>query len=171
MDKIFLIGLPSSGKTTLGKKVASSEGLIFVDMDDEIEKVEGRSIPEIFEQNGESYFREVEQSVLKSLVEDSGGKLLISTGGGAPCFFDNIDLIKSSGVSVYLKVSPKELAKRLSKKGLDNRPLLSEVKNVEQEIEEKLKIRSAYYEQADVIIEGDQIQLNDLLNAIKYGIR
>ena len=170
MDKVFLIGLPSSGKTTLGEKVAAAQNLTFIDMDDEIEKLDGRTISEIFTTEGEDYFRQKERIVLKSLIKKNG-LFLISTGGGAPCFFDNMADIKNGGFSIYLKVSPKELSIRLSKKGLSSRPLLSDVQNVEREISNKLDVRSKFYEQADVTLEGDHIQLNDLLNAIKYAIR
>ncbi len=170
MDKVFLIGLPSSGKTTLGKKVADAQNLTFIDMDDEIERLDGRTISEIFATEGENYFRQKERDVLKSLLNKKG-KFLISTGGGAPCFFDNMKKIKEGGYSIYLKVSPQELSRRLSNKGLSDRPLLSDVQDVEREISAKLAKRSSYYEQADTTLEGDHIQVNDLLNAIKYAVR
>ena len=80
--KIYLIGLPSSGKTTLGKSLANSLNSQFIDMDELIEKKDGRSIPEIFKNDGEDFFREVEKSVLKDLLGGSDN-VVISTGGGA----------------------------------------------------------------------------------------
>ena len=100
MNKVFLIGLPSSGKTTLGKRLATLNQWEFIDMDDEIVKHTGHSISSIFENDGEQGFRIIERELLKVLIEDSKSNQLISTGGGAPCFFDNMSLIKS--VKVFI---------------------------------------------------------------------
>ncbi|MFN8889873.1 MAG: shikimate kinase, partial [Cyclobacteriaceae bacterium] len=90
--KIFLIGLPGSGKTTLGKQVASHLSIPFVDLDAAIEKAEQRTIPEIFKQSGENYFRKIESDLLKKWAE-STTDFLMATGGGAPCFFDNVEVM------------------------------------------------------------------------------
>ncbi|MBU1820351.1 MAG: shikimate kinase, partial [Bacteroidetes bacterium] len=92
MKNIFLIGMPSSGKTTLGKKLARALGYRFVDLDKLIVSDQKKSIPDIFREHGEPYFREVESRILQDTRPDHW--LVVSTGGGAPCFFDNMDFIK-----------------------------------------------------------------------------
>ena len=167
--KVYLIGLPSSGKTTLGKSLAASLKSDFIDMDELIEKEEGCSISDIFEKEDETYFRKVEQSVLVSLL---GGEdnVVVSTGGGAPCFFDNMKRMLSDGICIYLKVSPAELVSRLGKTGVASRPLLTGTRSLQKEIEDKLHLREAFYLNADHTLEGDNLHLNDLLNVVKYGV-
>lgn len=119
--KLYLIGMPGSGKTTLGKKVASHLGLDFVDLDQEIENREQKSIPEIFSQKGEDYFRQLESALLHEWAA-SLKSFVMATGGGAPCFYDGINVINNSGVSIFLDVPVEQLVKRVESK--TNRPLL-----------------------------------------------
>lgn len=158
--KIYLTGLPGSGKTTLGKQLAKALNLNFLDLDEEIEKVENRTIPTIFETEGEDYFRKVEQQELHKTTTIKN--TVISTGGGAPCFFDNADFINSNGTSIFIDVSPKEIAKRVSK-GPNNRPLLNGVNSLEYEINTKRSQRISYYSKATHILTGDRLQVKDLL--------
>ena len=102
--KIFLIGLPGSGKTTLGKQVASHLSIPFVDLDAAIEKAEQRTIPEIFKQSGENYFRKIESDLLKKWAE-STTDFLMATGGGAPCFFDNVEVMNRAGITFFFRCS------------------------------------------------------------------
>jgi len=153
MRNIFLIGLPSSGKSTLGKKLARILDYRFVDMDKLIEKDQQMTVHEIFTQKGEPFFREVESRILKSTIENRG--VVIATGGGAPCFFDNMDFIKKSGISIFLDVHHVELAKRIQNHGKDDRPLLSGATSLENELEQKYIQRLPYYSQADFTISGD----------------
>ncbi len=118
---IFLIGYMGSGKTTLGKKLASKLALPFIDTDEEIVKQIGMSITEYFAQYGEDAFRALEREQLRKFAERAA---VISTGGGAPCFFDNMDWIKANGYAVYLQMSPKALFDRLSQSKLHKRPIL-----------------------------------------------
>src|SRR5436189_5502924 len=90
--KIFLIGMPGAGKSTLGRPLAAALNLPFVDLDKEIEKHEQKSIPEVFELRGEDYFRKSESTLLKSWAE-SNRSFVLATGGGAPCFHDGIEVI------------------------------------------------------------------------------
>jgi len=153
MKNIFLIGLPSSGKSTLGKKLARILNYRFVDMDKLIEKDQQMTIPEIFTRKGEPYFREVESRILKNTLENR--RVVIATGGGAPCFFDNMDFIKRSGVSIFLDVHHRELAKRIQNHGKDDRPLLSGATSLEKELEQKYLQRLPYYSRADYTVSGD----------------
>ena len=164
MKNIFLIGLPSSGKSTLGKKLSRILNYRFVDMDRLIEKDQNMTIHEIFSQKGESYFREVESRILKDTIENR--KVVIATGGGAPCFFDNMDFIKKSGISIFLDVPAADLAKRIENHGKDDRPILSGVISLEGELQRKIDDRRPYYSQADIIMSGP-IEVDDILKNLK----
>ena len=168
--KIYLIGLPSSGKTTLGKQLAQSLQSMFIDMDDLIEANEGATIPEVFAQKGEDEFRKAERKTLIDLLSQKDESQVISTGGGAPCFFDNMAKMKADGITIYLKVSPKELVKRLAGTGTASRPLLNGKKGsvLEQEITNKLEERDSFYSQAQFVLDGDRLHVNDLINLVKY---
>jgi len=168
--KIYLIGLPSSGKTTLGKQLAQAIHSEFIDMDDLIEQNEKKTIAEIFAQKGEDYFRKSEQKTLTDLIAQENKKLIISTGGGVPCFFDNMKQMNANGATIYLKVSPKELVRRLKGTGTASRPLLNgkKVEELEREITVKLEERDQFYSQAQYVLEGDSLHLNDLINLVKY---
>ena len=110
--KIFLIGLPGSGKTTLGRQVAKSLAIPFIDLDQAIEKTEHKTITEIFKESKEDYFRKVESELLNRWAQ-SNTDYLMATGGGAPCFFDNIRTMNSSGLTFFLDVPPMEIAHRI----------------------------------------------------------
>lgn len=151
--KIFLIGFMGCGKSTLGKKLALKLGYQFIDMDKVIEASINMSIAEYFQKNGEDSFREVESLILKTtnLSENS----VIATGGGAPCFFDNLQWMNANGTTIYLSLSPKSLAKRLES-ATDQRPVLQNLKGeaLERFIAEKLKLREGFYKQAEIIVNG-----------------
>lgn len=156
--KIFLIGMPGSGKTTVGKLLAQKMEMPFIDLDVEIEKREGLKIKEIFADKGESYFREVESKVLKE-VATRNTNFVVATGGGAPCFHHGIDIINQNGTSVFLDVSIDDLITRV-KKDLD-RPLL--VAAGQEELRAKLDaIRSKRlmcYQQAKVVVSDSTVDV------------
>jgi shikimate kinase len=136
--KIYLIGMPGSGKTTLGEQLAEELLMPFVDLDAEIESREGRSITDIFAANGEEYFRRVESALLHEWAA-SQKSFVMATGGGAPCFHDGVNVMNNTGLSVFLDVNVPELLQRLKSK--TDRPLLG---NDLAEKETKLKnLRSA----------------------------
>ena len=139
-----------SGKTTLGKKIASHLKLSFIDMDTYIEQKLNRSITDIFSKEGESFFREVEHKALKELLELDN--VLVSTGGGAPCFYNNMALINERAFSVYLQLEPEILVGRL-KGATEDRPLLANLTNEELrlQISEKLASREPFYLQSKLI--------------------
>jgi shikimate kinase len=163
--KIFLIGMPGSGKTTLAKQVAAEMNLQFVDLDKEIEGAEGKSIAEIFNHQGEDYFRQTESKLLRQWAGSQKG-FVMATGGGAPCFFKGIDVINENGISVYLDVALEDLVKRVAKKS--GRPLLDG--NTEEGLETKLKLlrdkRLWFYRQAHVTLTNPT--LPDLLKALQF---
>ena len=108
---IFLIGFMGCGKSSLGKRLARRLNYRFVDLDEEIERQTGRSIAEIFSRDGENYFRQLEANILRQI--EWSLPTVVATGGGTPCYFDNMNYINNNGVSVYLRMSPKSLAWRL----------------------------------------------------------
>lgn len=152
--RIFLIGYMGSGKSMVGKELAQKLNLHFIDMDDYIEERNCKSIPQIFADDGEEGFRKMEQKALHELSEFEN--VVIATGGGAPCFFDNMEVIKHSGRSIYLKATARIIAERLIESKVE-RPLIKG--KTEQElilfIDQTLNKREKWYEQADVIIPFD----------------
>jgi shikimate kinase len=156
---IYIIGFMGSGKTTAGKKLAFSLGLSFIDLDMKIEEQSGCTIPALFSKHGEDYFRNMESDVLKNMEYETN--TVISTGGGTPCHSDNMDYMLSTGLTVYLKLTPAQLKKRLSE-STGERPL---IKNLDSNsmlgfIEEKLAYRETWYKRADIILEGPDININ-----------
>ncbi|MDD4992174.1 MAG: shikimate kinase [Paludibacter sp.] len=154
MNRIFLIGYMGSGKTTIGKLVAAKLGYGFVDMDTHIENKLFKSVSQIFADKGEAEFRRLEQSCLHEVAEFDD--VIIATGGGAPCFFDNMDYMNSHGLTVYLKLTAEELAERLEAIGGNKRPLLANRKGEElrQFIAEGLAGREPFYEKAAYSLSG-----------------
>ena len=105
MEKnIFMIGMPSSGKSTLGKQIAKALSYEFIDLDQKIEFSEGKKIADIFSLHGEEYFRKIEAEQLRKIPVNS--RIIIATGGGTPCFHDGINYIKENGWSIFLDVPP-----------------------------------------------------------------
>lgn len=163
MRNIYLIGMPSSGKSTLGRRLAKELGYTFVDLDQLIVSDQDLSIPDIFSQFGEKHFRAVEERLLKNLPVDKS--LLVSTGGGAPCFFDNMDFILESGVSIFLDVPVEELAQRIRSHAKDDRPLLSGLADLEAELRDKLKERIRFYSRADLTL-SPETDMRDFLRSL-----
>lgn len=153
MELIFLVGFMGCGKTTLGKKLANRLGFEFMDLDHALEAKEGMTIAEYFSQYGEVKFREEESNLLKQM--DYPKNAIVSTGGGLPCFFDNMDWMNSHGRTFYVKLSPKALAERLDK-GKTTRPVLQGKTGDELVafIEEKLSEREPFYSKATFIVNG-----------------
>lgn len=163
MKNIYLIGMPSSGKSTLGKELAKNLGFSFTDMDKLIETREQKTISEIFSNQGEAYFRELERKTLHGFQPDQS--MVIATGGGVPCFFDNMEYMKKNGISVFLNVELDDLAKRLYKAQGNNRPLLDKSQSEEAviaTIKKTFEERLPFYKQADIQVDGE-ISVNQLL--------
>ncbi len=154
VTNIFMLGMPSSGKSTLGRQLAKELNYDFVDLDKRIEISEGKKISEIFNLEGEEYFRKIESEQLKKIPVDS--KLVIATGGGTPCYNDNISYIKSNGISVFLDVSPEKLEERMRSSRRNNRPLFKlENDDLLATLTETYNERIDAYKKADIVIEGD----------------
>ncbi len=150
--RIYLLGFMGSGKSYTGKKLAARLGLPFVDLDQMIEKRAGKSISALFEEQGEARFRQFERETLHETNKHLAA--VVSCGGGVPCFHQNMEWINQNGISVYLKTNHDILFQRL-KNGRQQRPLLRGKTDEELRlyIEEKLKEREPFYNQAHIVLE------------------
>ncbi|RVU00376.1 shikimate kinase [Mucilaginibacter limnophilus] len=150
---VFLIGFMGCGKTTWGKKLAAHTNSAFIDLDHALEEKAGMSIAEYFSSFGEEAFRKLESDILKTTPYAEN--TIVSTGGGLPCFFDNMAWMNTNGKTLYIKHSPKTLAHRLENSKTE-RPVLQGKKGDElvDFITERLAAREGYYMQARYIIDG-----------------
>ena len=155
--RIFLIGFMGSGKSTLGAQLARRMDYQFIDMDHLIEETAEMSIPEIFNEHGEEVFRKWEYDILHELCRRE--KLVISTGGGAPCHSNMMDLMNTHGTTIYLKLSPEALKTRLIQSSAE-RPLIMGKSEPEllDFIKSLLEKRELFYERAAHIVDGINLQ-------------
>ncbi len=170
-ERIFLIGFMGSGKSTLGRHLARALNWEFIDLDDYFESKFRTTVPLFFKEFGETGFRDAERASLLDMKEKN--KAVIAAGGGTPCFFDNMDFMNENGMTVYIKVSPEELATRLSA-SRTVRPLIQGKSNEEllDYIREKLAEREPYYNKAGIVADGETLDLDDYLRVLEgAGIR
>ena len=167
---IYIIGFMGSGKTTAGKKLASLLGWTFIDLDRKIEEEAKMTIPEIFSHHGEAWFRQAESDILKSSGSESGA--VISTGGGAPCHADNMSFMLGTGLTIYLRLNPAQLVSRLSN-AREERPLIKGMKGEELLgfITVKLAERENWYTQAELIIDGFDLDIDNLNSRVKATLK
>ena len=156
--KIFFIGMPGSGKTTMAKSVAEALQMMFVDLDHEIVDREQKSIPEIFRIRGEEYFRQVESKILTEWATKPSSYVM-ATGGGAPCFHAGIDIINKSGISIFLNEPLSTLVDRVSNN--TDRPLLAteNVDDVRIRLQKLFILRESCYRQAQIIIDHPTLEV------------
>ncbi len=157
MTRIFLTGYMGAGKTTLGRALAAEMGIPFIDLDHYIEKRHCKTIAQLFAEKGEEGFREIERRMLHEVGEFED--VIISTGGGTPCFFDNIEYMNSQGMTVYLDAPVERLFIRLSI-ARSKRPLIKE-KNDEELmafIIEQLEKRAPHYSKAQYSFKADKLE-------------
>lgn len=162
MRRIFLIGYMGTGKTTIGRQLAKAWNISFCDLDQYIEGRFLKSISQIFKDHGEDEFRKIESAMLHEVGEFED--VVIATGGGAACFFDNIDFMNTVGTTVYLKASPEVLAKRVLG-GKNKRPLLENKTDEEllEFITTNLEHREPFYSQAKIIFETESLSQKELI--------
>ena len=163
--RIFLIGFMGCGKTTLGKKLAKQLNYNFIDFDSYIEKTTNKTITEIFENKGEKTFRIVEKESLMEVCKKDN--LVIATGGGTPCFFDNMQKILDNGKAIYLKMEIEDLLERLETEK-SQRPLIENksAKELENFIRNKLSEREYFYKKSNYILQGKSICEKEIQNLI-----
>lgn len=146
--RIYLIGFMCSGKTTVGSLLASRLNYSFIDLDKEIEKREGLTIPQIFSKKGEGYFRKLELDTLKDISKQDN--LVISTGGGLGANLEALEFMKKRGKTVWIEIDFNTFWERCS--GDDNRPLL---KKPLEELKELFERRKEVYRLADIKVRGE----------------
>lgn len=151
--RLFLVGYMGAGKTTIGKMLAKKLNWSFADTDYFIENRYRQSITTIFEERGEACFREIEHRALVEICNFE--KIVVSTGGGLPCFFDNMDLMNQTGITIYLKESVNGLVKRLNF-DRQKRPLIKGKKPEELQnfVETSLKKRESFYNKATIVFDA-----------------
>ncbi|WBA40870.1 shikimate kinase [Hymenobacter canadensis] len=149
LQRLYLIGMPGAGKTTLGRGLAVAYELPFLDLDEEIVRREGRSVADIFAAEGEDYFREREAAILRE-VQQQPGRFVLATGGGTPCFHHNLEALLADGPVLYLDVPAPELAARILAAAVQ-RPLLAGLPDREaliSRLDETLRHRTRFYDRA-----------------------
>jgi shikimate kinase len=153
---IYLIGYMAAGKTTVGRLLAERLGWHFVDLDEAFAEIHGQTPAEYIREHGIEDFRYKEKYVVEDLAELPVEKVIYATGGGYPCWEDNMECLQELGTSIYLRWKPKHLAKRLMLTDLSTRPVLQG--RTEQEllafITPQLEARAPFYEKADYIIDA-----------------
>lgn len=158
---IVLVGLMGAGKTSVGRRLAEKLGIPFIDADHEIEAAAGKTIPEIFSDHGEPYFREGERRVIGRLLGD--GSKVLATGGGAYMNDETRARIKGGGVSVWLRADLPLLMKRVSKR--PGRPLLQN-QDPEAVMRGLIDTRYPVYAEADVTVESRDVQHGQMVNDV-----
>lgn len=169
LSRIYLTGFMGSGKSTIGPILANTLGWNFFDLDTEIEKKEGNSISRIFEEKGEDYFRRLESEMLSELSSKENS--IIALGGGAITFEANLEVLKKTGKTIYLRISPESAYYRLRHKR--DRPVLMKNGNMnlgKDEFINKISLlineRKEFYEKADFIIDADKASLGKTVDII-----
>jgi len=164
--RIFLIGFMGCGKSTMGRALAASLNLTFIDLDTFLEERYFRTIPQIFAEEGEENFRRKERKVLEEV--SSFDNVIIATGGGAPCFYDNMELMNNSGFCIFLDVEVDSLVNRLIHAKTE-RPLIKGKSPDELRlfIQGMMQKRRPFYETARYILKGKEIFPEQVLELVR----
>ncbi len=169
--RIFLTGYMGCGKSTTGRKVAALMGMNFIDLDKYIEERYFKSVPDLFALEGEQSFREKERQALQEVAQFED--IVVGTGGGAPCFFDNMKLMNDAGITIYLAPDIETLTSRLLKSKTE-RPLIvgKSTEELQQFIRHALEVRGPFYEQSKIIIRGkNDIQPEEVFMLINEYVK
>tara|TARA_Y100001978_G_scaffold199758_1_gene214697 strand:+ start:802 stop:1323 length:522 start_codon:yes stop_codon:yes gene_type:complete len=160
---IILLGYMGCGKTFYAKKLSKITNLPFIDLDSLIEEKEKKFINKIINENGESYFREIENNILNQVLNQKNN-FIFATGGGTPCFFNNLDLLNEFGLTIYLKKKPKKLYNFLIKNKY-NRPIFNSFKTIE-DFFNNFNYREKFYLKSKVTIDCDNLSNIQILTKI-----
>lgn len=168
---ISLMGYMGSGKTLVSKELSILNNFKIFDLDTEISKQNNRSITEIFKEKGEIFFRKIEKEVLEKILSTEKN-IILSLGGGTPCYYNNIDSINEKTISVFLKTNVKTLAQRLSSEK-DKRPLIQNISNEDlpEFIAKHLFERNPFYNQAKITINTDNLSAREIAEEILTQIK
>ena len=167
--RIYFVGYMGSGKSRMGQEVASSLEYGYTDLDDLFEERYRISILDFFEKYAEEAFRKLEQTLLHETI--LAENIVVSTGGGTACSYDNMDFIKKSGISFYLKQEPALLASRLNTIRM-KRPLLKNIRpaGLERHITLQLAEREPFYKKADYTLSGSDINKERIVELIRHHL-
>ena len=162
--KIILIGFMGVGKTSVGKQLAKKLNFNFIDTDYEIEQLTNKSIPDIFEQYGEKYFRKLENSILEKFVKNED--IVMATGGGIITTKENYNILKNEENVIFLDGSVETIINHVQNER-NQRPLLKESENLSKKIEELLSIRyEKYIEVSDILIDINGKNIDEVISQI-----
>jgi shikimate kinase len=162
-DRIFVVGFMGSGKSTVAKKLANAMGYYFVDLDDLIERTSKKKVSEIFKDGGEAYFRKVESESLRTL--NSLKQIVIATGGGTPCFKENMEWMNENGFTLWLNADWDIMMSRLSQAKKNQRPLFEQKSR--SELKELFERRIPFYQRAKLKVASSETEKNSLLKNIQ----
>jgi shikimate kinase len=164
--KIYLIGFMGSGKTYWGKQLSNKLNIPFFDLDDQIAEDTGKGINQIFDENGEEYFRMREKEILH-LLSESHASFVMACGGGTPCFFNNIDFLKKQGKVIWISCSTEIIYNRLIEEK-EKRPLIKKINNKELKsfITKKYSARKIYYRQANIVLDDEGLTIDKIFNSV-----
>ena len=166
--RIFLVGFMGSGKTTWGKMMAEKMGLRFFDLDELIENRANLKINDIFDIKGEEYFRKLEAVCLRELHDQED--FIVACGGGTPCYYDNMMIMNSLGVSIWLNTPAQVMATRLLQEA-GHRPLIRSLSpaKLQEFIDDKLEERLQFYNQAKMTIDPTEISPDELIEQLQHA--
>jgi shikimate kinase len=164
--RIFILGYMGCGKSTFGPELAKVMGLSYYDLDFLFEARYRISISDFFAKYGEKHFREIEYTLLSEIAEQDD--FILSTGGGTPCYQQNMELMNSKGVTLYLKVPIDILLRRL-KGSPRQRPILIsfEKQGYEEQVKEHFKLREPVYMQSHLILDGNRLNATDIADQVR----
>lgn len=167
--RIFLIGFMGAGKTHWGRLLSEKLGIRFFDLDEQVAEHAGKTIPDIFAAEGEEYFRLLEKEVLY-IITESHDSFVMACGGGSPCYFNNIDYMNEAGTTVWINTPLSILFERLVKEK-DKRPLIRQLSEEQLQafIGKKFADRKIYYEQAEITVEDEPLELDALIEKIFHA--
>lgn len=157
---IYLIGYMASGKTTFGRALAGALGRTFVDLDDYISRQTGMSVSEIFAKHGEARFRQLEREAIETIANAGDGRSVVACGGGTPCFGDNMTLLNSAGLTVWLDATISTIMRRL-REDRGGRPLVAKLDGggeLEAYVADNLRKREPYYSRAHVRFDSSRLE-------------
>lgn len=158
-----------SGKTHYGRQLGEKIGLPFFDLDEQISSHVGKSVTDYFEQDGEEAFRLTEKDLLH-IITESHESFIMACGGGSPCYFNNIDYMNHSGITVWIHTPPEVILERLSREK-QQRPLIKNLPDdqLKRFIHKKYADRRIYYEQAEIIMEDNPLDMDRLVEKIFHA--